>query len=79
MDGGRSSAPGRIRTCGLGIRSPLLYPLSYERPRHVVAQATAYDHEWSCEKPESRNFAVEHERISIIDTVTERAGSVHGL
>jgi hypothetical protein len=26
-------APGRIRTCGLGIRSPLLYPLSYERPR----------------------------------------------
>lgn len=24
-------APGRIRTCGLGIRSPLLYPLSYGR------------------------------------------------
>ncbi len=22
-------APGRIRTCDLGIRSPLLYPLSY--------------------------------------------------
>ena len=28
-------APGRIRTCGLGIRSPLLYPLSYGR---VVAR-----------------------------------------
>jgi hypothetical protein len=24
-------APGRIRTCDLRIRSPLLYPLSYER------------------------------------------------
>jgi hypothetical protein len=24
-------APGRIRTCDLGIRSPLLYPLSYGR------------------------------------------------
>jgi hypothetical protein len=29
----RFGAPGRIRTCGLGIRSPLLYPLSYERLR----------------------------------------------
>ena len=26
-----SGAPGRIRTCGLRIRSPLLYPLSYRR------------------------------------------------
>jgi hypothetical protein len=24
-------APGRIRTCDRRIRSPLLYPLSYER------------------------------------------------
>jgi hypothetical protein len=28
---GERGAPGRIRTCGLGIRSPLLYPLSYGR------------------------------------------------
>jgi hypothetical protein len=28
---GDAGAPGRIRTCGLGIRSPLLYPLSYGR------------------------------------------------
>jgi hypothetical protein len=27
----RGGAPGRTRTCDLGIRSPLLYPLSYER------------------------------------------------
>jgi hypothetical protein len=27
------SAPGRIRTCDRRIRSPLLYPLSYERAR----------------------------------------------
>ena len=26
-----TSAPGRIRTCDLRIRSPLLYPLSYRR------------------------------------------------
>jgi hypothetical protein len=26
-----SRAPGRIRTCDLRIRSPLLYPLSYRR------------------------------------------------
>lgn len=28
---GRGGAPGRIRTCGQRIRSPLLCPLSYER------------------------------------------------
>ena len=27
----RGSAPGRDRTCDPRIRSPLLYPLSYER------------------------------------------------
>jgi hypothetical protein len=26
---GTPSGPGRIRTCGLGIKSPLLYQLSY--------------------------------------------------
>ena len=34
--------PGRIRTCGLGIRSPLLYPLSYGRAAYVSrAEGTA--------------------------------------
>src|SRR5262249_3535835 len=31
-------APGRIRTCDLRIRSPLLYPLSYERPGDAKAR-----------------------------------------
>jgi hypothetical protein len=30
-------ALGRIRTCDRWIRSPLLYPLSYERPHEVLA------------------------------------------
>jgi hypothetical protein len=29
---GELGAPGRIRTCNLRIRRPLLYPLSYGRP-----------------------------------------------
>ena len=32
------SAPGRIRTCDLRIRSPLLYPLSYRRRRQAYAE-----------------------------------------
>jgi hypothetical protein len=34
---GTVGAPGRIRTCDRWIRSPLLYPLSYERLLEVLA------------------------------------------
>jgi hypothetical protein len=30
-EGYHTSAPGRTRTCGTGIRNPKLYPLSYRR------------------------------------------------
>src|SRR5204862_1762363 len=38
----RVCAPGRIRTCDLRIRSPLLYPLSYERSARRYAPTTGY-------------------------------------
>ena len=34
--GGRQNAPGRIRTFDLGIKSPLLYQLSYGRAERIV-------------------------------------------
>jgi hypothetical protein len=39
------SAPGRIRTCDLRIRSPLLCPLSYRRWRQRIAQLCVGVHE----------------------------------
>lgn len=42
----RVRAPGRTRTYDLGIRSPLLYPLSYERPYDLMVphRRTGYRH-----------------------------------
>jgi hypothetical protein len=33
--------PGRIRTCGLWVRNPTLYPLSYRRARHSTIRANS--------------------------------------
>ena len=39
-DSGRFlGTPGRIRTCGLWVRNPTLYPLSYRRAAHIVPAA----------------------------------------
>lgn len=35
----QSGTPGRIRTCGLWVRNPTLYPLSYRRARISVHQS----------------------------------------
>jgi hypothetical protein len=32
--------PGRIRTCGLSVRSAALYPLSYEDAYHTLNYST---------------------------------------
>ena len=37
--GGLAGTPGRIRTCGLWVRNPTLYPLSYRRAAHIVPAA----------------------------------------
>jgi hypothetical protein len=37
--GGPDGTPGRIRTCGLWVRNPTLYPLSYRRAAHIVPAA----------------------------------------
>lgn len=40
----RGSAPGRTRTCDPRIRSPLLYPLSYEGVDGVTNQERQASH-----------------------------------
>ncbi len=38
----KKSAPGRIRTCGTGIRNPKLYPLSYRRSQMTMLKISFF-------------------------------------
>jgi hypothetical protein len=42
VPGGLAGTPGRIRTCGLWVRNPTLYPLSYRRASHIVPACAVF-------------------------------------